>query len=643
MTKLVASLVVFLASITTLKALELPTGRESTNSLGQKFVRIEAGDFTMGEGAAPPKSKDEFYERDYDETPAHPVVISKSFFLSVHEVTNAQFEQFDAAHKELRARDGRLSTDDQPVVMVTWQQANDFCAWLSKKEGRTYRLPTEAEWEYACRAGTKTKFSTGDTLSAEQTNFGPGAAGRPDYQPAPVGSYPANPWGVFDMHGNVAEWCLDWYGPYEAEKQTDPVGRVAGMSRVCRGGSCVKITDKVAAGKFCRSANRSGRVPDDADRYTGFRIVQGELPLTKSLPVALATYQQNVSQQPAKPTTNDAAKPLYINYPALGKNPKIPAESWGPVFSQHNHYAAGCVCPNGDVLAVWYTCVTEPGRELAQAASRLRHGSDTFEQASSFFDTPDVNDHAPVLFCDGKRIFHFFTQSSAGWDQAADCVRWSDDNGVTWTTPKIIVKREAADSMSQPCQAIRLKDGTLAVSCDGNNHKDERVVLSRDNGQTWTVTKGDMRATVGAYAIHPTLAQRDDGALISFLRGPNPVPQLISTDAGASWKMEPTKFPGLGTGQKATSLKLSSGALLLVTMDGKKSLLSSGLALAALSLDDGRTWGHARRLEGVQGYMAAAQDQSGRIQVIGTRMSCVTFNEAWLREGKPLDDVLSGK
>ena len=105
-----------------------------------------------------------------------------------------------------------------------------------------------------------------------------------------------------------------------------------------------------------------------------------------------------------------------MDFTAEGKNPTIPSQAWGPVFAHHNHFAAVCVCPNGDVLACWYSTVRESGREMVQAASRLRAGSDKWEPASLFFSVPDVNCHAPVLLCDGKRIYHFANQAQTGWD-----------------------------------------------------------------------------------------------------------------------------------------------------------------------------------------------------------------------------------
>src|SRR5262249_31683753 len=161
--------------------------------------------------------------------------------------------------------------------------------------------------------------------------------------------------------------------------------------------------------------------------------------------------------------------------------------------------------------------------------SRLRVGSDRWEPASLFFGVPDVNCHAPVLLCHGKRIYHFCTQSFAGWDDASNIVRYSDDSGATWSQPQIMLARGQPNRLSQPCSAIVAKDGTIVLACDGDNHKDERLMLSTDQGKTWKVAKGDMRQSAGGrYVIHPAIVQRDDGALLSFLRGPSPMPVQIS-------------------------------------------------------------------------------------------------------------------
>ena len=248
--------------------------RETKNSIGMRFVTVAPGEFVMGDGAGPPKTPAEWEARDYDESPAHQVKISAGFLLGAHEVTNAQYERFDPAHKKFRGQDGVSQSDDEPVTFVTWSQAVAFCAWLSKIEGKPCRLPTEAEWEYACRAGTTTPFSTGASIDAGQANIGQTKDGKLRATTVPVGSFAANAWGLHDMHGNVLEWCLDWHGPYDAAAQTDPVGRADGYAKVARGWCFARPERTRKPLKYWRSANRSGFLPEDANRLTGFRVVQ---------------------------------------------------------------------------------------------------------------------------------------------------------------------------------------------------------------------------------------------------------------------------------------------------------------------------------------------------------------------------------
>jgi formylglycine-generating enzyme len=614
-----------------------PNEKQYTNSLKMKLVRIEPGEFLMGQGDAPPKTREDWITRDGDESPTHKVTISKPFYLGATEVTNAQYEQFSQEHKKYRGKKAASIADDEPVTFVTWQEAVDFCQWLSKKEDKPYRLPTEAEWEYACRAGTTTLFHTGDKISAAEANLGVSADNKPQKTQA-VGSYKANTWGLHDMHGNVAEWCCDWYGPYEAGEQSDPVGRADGYARVVRGWSWL-VPARLDALRYARSANRSGHLPEDANAYTGFRVVLGEMPATKPRPVVQALYQKDVKQAAAPKDGPDVTKPYFVDFVKAGKNPPMRSDAWGPIFMQHNHFGACCVCPNGDVLGVWYTCVDERGRELAQAASRLRVGSDTWEPASFFFGVPDVNCHAPVLLTHGKRIYHFCTISLHGWDYASDIVRWSDDNGVTWSKPRVMVSRDDPDALSQPCSAFVTKDGAIVLACDGDQHKDERFVVSRDDGETWKVAKGDMRKSAGKGVIHPAIAPLKDGTIVAFLRGPDPMPAAYTKDLGDTFEVKTTQFPGISGGMKPTALRLSSGALLMCSTDAKNRILPERGTYAALSLDDGKTWPHVRQVDGVGGYMSLAQGPNGVIYLFGSKMGCAAFNEAWLKEGKPLPEI----
>jgi formylglycine-generating enzyme required for sulfatase activity len=170
-------------------------------------------------------------------------------------------------------------SESQPMIEISWIGATAFCAWLSGKEpGHTYRLPTEAEWEYAARAGTPTPFPWGSTLNGTEANCGGsspyGTTTKGEYleKTTPVGTYAANKWGLFDTAGNVREWCADWYGPdyYETSPEVDPRGptSAAGAPRVFRGGGWFGST------RSCRSAFRSGFTPDFGANYLGFRVAR---------------------------------------------------------------------------------------------------------------------------------------------------------------------------------------------------------------------------------------------------------------------------------------------------------------------------------------------------------------------------------
>ena len=166
-------------------------------------------------------------------------------------------------------------TDDHPATQIDWAGAVAFCDWLAKETRTPIRLPTEAEWEYACRAGTTTPYFWGSTLNGEKANcngnypYGGVSEGRYLARTSLVGSYAANAWGLYDMHGNVWEWCADWYGAYVSGLQTDPTGPSLGAGRVLRGGCW---GDGAA---YCRSACRCGDAPTNRWVHYGFRFILG--------------------------------------------------------------------------------------------------------------------------------------------------------------------------------------------------------------------------------------------------------------------------------------------------------------------------------------------------------------------------------
>jgi formylglycine-generating enzyme required for sulfatase activity len=265
-------------------------GKKISNSLGMEFVYIAPGKFMMGSPSNEPS-------RDDDEK-QHRVTLTKGFYIQTTEVTVGQWRTFvrDTGYKSEAETGGGAyiwtgskwekkkgtywdhpgfsQTDNHPVTCVSWNDANAFIKWLSRKEGKIYRLPTEAEWEYAARAGTDTPFSFGRCLSTDQANYDGNyplsgcSKGKYRKSTIPVSSLTANTWGLYDMHGNVWEWCQDWYGDYPSSSVTDPAGSSGGSYRVNRGGSWYN------SARNCRSAYRVRFTPGSRSSYLGFRLLR---------------------------------------------------------------------------------------------------------------------------------------------------------------------------------------------------------------------------------------------------------------------------------------------------------------------------------------------------------------------------------
>jgi formylglycine-generating enzyme required for sulfatase activity len=217
-----------------------------------RFIWIVPGSFLMG---SPPEEP----QRRADEV-QHAVTLTRGFYLAVHPVTQAQWRQVTGNNPS------RFPGDDRPVENVSWEDCWGFWEKLSRGDGRSYRFLTEAEWEYACRAGTAGPFHTGAALAPDEANYDAGDASARKTRPtSPVGAYPANTWGIHDLHGNVYEWCADWYGDYPAGHVTDPAGPVSGEFRVLRGGSWF------SAPWYCRSAYRYWADPAFRDAHVGCR------------------------------------------------------------------------------------------------------------------------------------------------------------------------------------------------------------------------------------------------------------------------------------------------------------------------------------------------------------------------------------
>ena len=253
------SLVVALASYRPIHAQPSDPPKNFTNSIGMKFVWIPPGTFIMG---SPKEEK----ERAANETP-HKVTLTKGFYMGVHTVTQEQWQAVMGNNPSHFKGERNL-----PVEMVSWNDCQKFIKKLLDKDKKPYRLSTEAEWEFCCRAGTTTPFFCGETISTDQANYngeityGNGKQGERRGKTMPVGSFPANAWGLHDMHGNVWQWCQDWYDDYSQNDVTDPRGPSEGKRRVVRGGGWSNIPGA------CRSAYRAHPRSDDRDGHTGFRL-----------------------------------------------------------------------------------------------------------------------------------------------------------------------------------------------------------------------------------------------------------------------------------------------------------------------------------------------------------------------------------
>ena len=612
---------------------------------GMPMILVKGGDFIMGNT-----------DGEYDEIPEHMVKIKNPFYISANLISFNQYELFCPGFRDSLRERKRITygnevnllpeyagglEGDSAVVGVTWHNAVAFCEWLNKKEGRSakkgdgmiYRLPTEAEWEYAFRNDTTQVRKLHNMLGVEQ-------------------------------------WMLDWYGPYGNKPVTDPAGYRYGTHKVTRGGSEWTLSQSM------RLTNRMSFLPIDRFPRLGFRIVLGRSSMSylKLQPVPLC--EKDVSRKKydwkAHPVPNDTAE--FIPPVTFVK---IPAESNGPLFSKHNHFPAITWCANGDLLATWYSCLTESGTQVNIACSRLRKGSMEWEPASLFWIAADRNNHSSALWTDDKtgRIYHF--QGTGSHPNQANQIlvmRYSDDNGATWTAPRII---NTIRSMWNPHVVMKTREGTIIVTSDLNFGQPilGRIILSHDNGETWHSPPG--------YIIgqHPGIVQLENGNLMAVGRDNwNNEHQLYpgiglpiseSNDLGETWsyRREPSLGMGIASRQRPVLIRLQEGPILYVGFTDKKGDLTKyGMVVtdasgkqrkiyglfSALSFDEGKTWTYHKLITpGAErkeydgggntglfiadaekgepyGYMQAMQSPDGMIHLISSKLH-YRFNLAWLK------------
>ncbi|MBO4624659.1 MAG: SUMF1/EgtB/PvdO family nonheme iron enzyme [Bacteroidales bacterium] len=587
------------------------------------LVDIPAGSFMMG-SENPPMP-------EWDEAPLHEVSLP-AFRMSATEITNAQYEAFDPAHKSLRGYEGFSLADDEAVIMVSWDDAMAYCEWLSRKTGRSFRLPTEEEWEYACRAGSTTAYNTGDTYPEEFWKVQENTRFKEPVS-LQVAQFEPNSWGLYDLHGNVEEWCYDWYEPYCHSELTCHSERSeeSPSYRVVRGGSHNTPV------RFLRSANRSGSIPEDRSVLLGFRIVEGDAPSTQMTQSVLESPKMGGSSTKwASPVLESFfAEPI----------PYVVAPVDGTPFYSHNHQPAVTWLPEGGLLAIWFSTDAEAGREMVVLQSVF--DGKAWSPATLFCKVPDRNmTGSALLTLENGEILHFQGVGDAGeWKDLALAMR-KTDGPQTWT-PLRYIEPEHRVRHQVIAGPIVTADGRILLCCDAGPDGEAGTSLhvSKDGGTTWEDTGSIIKG------IHAGIVELKDGRLMAFGRGnaiDGKMPCSISADGGYTWEYSATGFPPIGSGQRLILKRLQEGPLMLCSFG------PDGL-FVALSYDEGESWpvkklltdGKKRVLDGgawtgtftldathaePKGYLACTQSPDGVIHLLSSRVH-YSFNLAWI-EGK---------
>jgi formylglycine-generating enzyme len=633
------------------------------NSLGMHMVKIEPGEFIMGSDPLQNWQSREYEGPNWDESPPHTVKLTRSFYMADSEVTNSQYEEFDPKHIKFRGLNGYSADDDDPVVFVSWFDAVKFCEWLSEKENRPYRLPTEAEWEYACRAGTTSPYYTGDSMPA-----------KAEMMP--------NDWGLKAMHEGVAEWCMDWWATYEDVTQANPVGPADGTVRIMRGGE-----GGFSEVQYMRSSNRKGTIPDDRYEMLGFRVVMGNLPRkghqTSDVPAAVF---ENVSQH-KKEWEMAPEEPFFkggIRHFAR------PEDSMSIPYYNRTHVPTLTWCDNGDLLGTVFTAPFDKSRQKVMFISRLRDGNETWDPPAVFFIAPDHNVGSAILHrMEGGEIHHYNGLASP-LEVYAMIKRVSKDNGATWSPFHIVHERpekpafiefEKGKYAGQPrlwphFDLIYLHDGTLVMPSDVGAGNESGTVLweSIDDGENWTeITRyawnSEGYAVEGGEAgwiagIHASVVELKNGDLLAFGRhrnidGQSPLSQ--SSDGGKTWTYRPSGFPPIYSGQQPVFKRLKDGSILLISYTDltssyrekkQKGMLIESVSgqehrgygmFSALSFDEGKSWQNKKIIPkdmenpyrgDVWGYLSCIETPDGLIHLLSSDYY-YCFNTSWLQEPMP--------
>lgn len=484
-------------------------GRIETISLPgnvpMELAWIPAGSFLMGQNAG---EQDAYPNK---ETPQHRVNISRGFWMARTEVTKQQWRAVMGT-SPWAGRDRVGDGDRTPAVFISWDDARSFVEKLASLTGRSFRLPTEAEWEYACRAGTTTRFYWGDEPNYEQINKAAWWRGNafltPERHARPVGQMPPNPWGLCDMSGNVSEWCHDWHWFYGDGPDTDPVGPAFAQHRVLRGGSWLTSPGQ------CRSSRRHHEVPTARQSDIGFRVVCGEAP----------------QPEHGAPEISE----VFVAGAGGVHTYRIPSLLLAPdgsllAFCEARKEAIDDASPTDMVLRR----STDGGRTWLLTQVIFRGLGK--EALMNPCPVVDHKSHTILLLCQKAN------QPSEGHNQLYQLT--STDNGQTWSPPQNLATRIANydDSFNPgPGIGIQMRSGRLIVpgyTVVLNEEMDEessaRVLHSDDFGKRWTLGPRVPQLSDESQAV-----ELSDGRLMLNARGNMGLScraVATSRDGGQSW------------------------------------------------------------------------------------------------------------
>ncbi len=647
------------------------------------FVEISKADFLMGStlpdqamiNAHHPKYK-EYTGPEWDEAPVHDVELS-AYVIGSREVSVAEYCRFRPEHIKTLEQYGAEVAPDAPVTMITWHDAAAYCKWLGKQTGEIYRLPTEAEWEYAA-------------LHREKL-------------------------GLKGMDDLVLEWCSDWWAPYQAGRVANPIGPAQGLTKIVRGGGGAphetSVINTELDGEFenqetlseWRPGDRSGTVPGDRRNLIGFRLVRGTSPsATVRKAELVAEIFQDVSQAQTAWNAEQTAPFFaggwsYVDQIERDEFQTLPY--WG-----RKHVPNLTWCANGDLLISFFTAPRDGTSRIAVLLNRLRKGEDEWGKPARFFYAPDCNTESTVLHNNRNGEIQFYCSLSEmffakGMSHGADwsvVKRVSSDNGQTWSDPKIVMEYPAdratlKDYSGTPRwwphpDLFYLNDGTLVAPSDAGWPSEHSrawgsvIWQSTDDGETWTQrtrfgwnpdvhrsfgwepNKPDLTGGESGWILgyHGTVVELTNGDLLAFGRSMNidgRAPMSLSSDGGRTWTYRASSFEPLGSHQRTRVMRLNEGPLLAlwytdttgrpknemrgIEVLGADGRMHTGTGLyASLSYDEGKTWVHPKiipvdasdPLTGTRsGYVTAVQTPDNMIHVANS-YDYWKFNLAWIKQ-----------